>query len=516
MGHPATEQSGLLVYEPFYGLREKPCSLSTDPRFLYRSASRTRVFDGLLAGIRRREGLVVLTGEIGMGKTTLCRLVLAALEGKAFSAFVPDPFVSREDLLKTLLVEFGVVPVDDLMQGRLQGASRAELSYPLYEFLHSLESRDAFAVLLIDEAQNLPAPLLEELRVLADLEGAHKLLQVVLIGQPELSSALQEPHMRHIEQRVTTYCELQALDRDGVHGYVSHRLTVAGASPDRLHFSREALDLVFAATRGVPRSINRLCDWTLQHGHRARAAAIGPELVRLAAADLQLVIPVPKPAPEPVSSAPITLADALPPVAAAPRQQVYREPPRTRRMHGVFAVAALIVLGALSGLTLAVYWVWAGPVLTERVALPRVQRPSVRISAPLPAVLEPAIESIGDAIAPPHVPDTVEEETPAEAGPPRAVTASPVANPADAVWVVKVDAFSDDARASSLVAQLVARKFTAFKSVGATRNGAPVYLVLVGPYAARRDAAIALDKIEELPGSLRPALQALPPATAVR
>src|SRR5690242_5428043 len=99
MGQPATEQLGPLVYDPVYGLREKPFSLSTDPRFLYESASRTRVFDELLAGIRRREGLVVLTGEIGMGKTTLCRLVLAALEGKARSAFVPDPFVSREDLL---------------------------------------------------------------------------------------------------------------------------------------------------------------------------------------------------------------------------------------------------------------------------------------------------------------------------------------------------------------------------------------------------------------------------------
>jgi len=526
MGHPATEQSGLLVYEPFYGLREKPFSLSTDPRFLYRTASRTPVFDELLAGIRRREGLVVLTGEIGMGKTTLCRSVLSALEGNAVSAFVPDPFVSREDLLKTLLVEFGVVPVDDLMQGRLQGASRAELSYPLYEFLHALESRGAFAVLLIDEAQNLPAPLLEELRLLADLEGTHKLLQVVLIGQPEFSRALEEPHMRHLAQRVTTRCELQPLDRDGVHGYVGHRLTVAGASPDRLHFSGEALDLVFAATRGVPRLINRLCDWTLQHGQRARAAVIGPELVQLAAGDLQLVIAVPKPAPEPapepVSPAPIThLGDVLPSVAAAPREQVperplFRQPPRARRMRGAFAVAALIVLGALSGLTLAVYWMWAGPVLTERAALPRVQRPSVRISAPLPAVLEPAIESIGDTIAPPHVPDRADEETPADPGPPRAVTAAPVANPADAVWVVKVDAFSDDTRASSLVAQLVAREFTAFKSVAATRNGAPVYLVLVGPYAARRDAAIALDKIEELPGSLRPALQALPPATAIR
>jgi cell division septation protein DedD len=430
--------------------------------------------------------------------------------------------VSREDLLKTLLVEFGVVPVDDLVRGRLQGASRAELSYPLYQFLHSLEPLDTFAVLLIDEAQNLPAPLLEEVRVLADLEGAHKLLQVVLIGQPEFSRALQEPHMRHIKQRVTMHCELQPLDRDGVHGYVGHRLAVAGGAPDRPHFSGEALDLVFVASGGVPRMINRLCDWTLQYSHRARAVAIGPELVRLAAGDLQLAMPVPRPVPDPAAApTPITLADALPPLAAGPRAPVaesrlYRAAPHTSRTRGVFAVAALMVLGALSGLTLAVYWMWAGPVLTERVALPRVRRPSVRISAPLPAVIEPAIESIGDAVAPPHVPDSAQEETPEDAGPPRAVTTAPAGPAAEPVWVVKVDAFSDDARASSLVAQLVARKFTAFKSVGTTRNGTPTYLVLVGPYAARRDAAIALDRIEDLPGSGRPILQAVPPAAAAR
>ena len=149
------DDSGLLLYEPFYGLDEKPFSLSTDPRFLYKSASHLPVFEEVLTGIRRREGLVVLTAEIGMGKTTLCRSVLAALDRKTFSAFVPDPFVSREDLLKILLVEFGVVSVDDLVRGRLQGASRAELSYPLYEFLRSLEPLDAYAVLLLDEAQNL-------------------------------------------------------------------------------------------------------------------------------------------------------------------------------------------------------------------------------------------------------------------------------------------------------------------------------------------------------------------------
>ena len=122
-------------------------------------------------------------------------------------------------------------------------------------------------MLLIDEAQNLSLSLLEEIRILSDLEGTRKLLQVVLIGQPELSTALRQPHMRQVKQRVTTHCELQPLDRDGVYGYVGHRLQVAGASADRLHFTGEALDLVFEASGGVPRVVNRLCDRALQRGH---------------------------------------------------------------------------------------------------------------------------------------------------------------------------------------------------------------------------------------------------------
>ncbi|HET9266657.1 MAG TPA: AAA family ATPase [Vicinamibacterales bacterium] len=576
------DDSGLLIYEPFYGLGEKPFSLSTDPRFLYKSASHTPVFQDVLAGIRRREGLVVLTGEIGMGKTTLCRSVLAALDRKTFSAFVPDPFVSREDLLKILLVEFGVVSVDDLVRGRLQSASRAELSYPLYEFLRSLEPLDAFAVLLVDEAQNLTASLLEELRILADLEGTRKLLQVVLIGQPELSAALREPHMRQVKQRVTTHCELQPLDRDGVYGYVGHRLTVAGATAERIHFTAEALDLVYAASEGVPRVVNRLCDRTLQHGYQARSTTIGPELVRQAIADLQLTVTVSAPvtiapasvvpepqvvaAPEPLAvvtaepppmqtapppaaaDVPAPSADAnelhallaLPPTAsplpnppvaastsakasvdkpyserapvAAPapytaRQRIYRQAPAASRSRAAVATAALLVLGALSGLTLAVYWVWAGPMITERVALPAVKRPSMRIAAPLPKVLEPAIEGLGDRIP---MPDPAEAEPDDDSGPARPV------NTAQSMWVVQVGAFADDARASVLVGQLAARGFTAFKSIRSMRNGTPLRVVLVGPFTARPTAAAALDRIEEMPGVGEPILQLVPPAAGLR
>src|SRR5580765_8953941 len=115
---PPAGRAAVLTYEPYYGLKEKPFSLSVDPRFLYRSRSHAPVFDDLLAGIRRREGLIVLTGEIGTGKTTLCRSVLQHLDRRTFAAFVPDPFVSREDLLKTLLVDFGVIAISDLTRGR--------------------------------------------------------------------------------------------------------------------------------------------------------------------------------------------------------------------------------------------------------------------------------------------------------------------------------------------------------------------------------------------------------------
>src|SRR5688572_32851709 len=144
-------RSGWLTYEKYYGLREKPFALSSDPRFFYHSRPHASAYEDLLGGIRRRESLSVLSGEIGTGKTTLCRAVLQGLDRQTFSAFVWDPFASREDLLKMVLMEFGVISVDDLTSGRLNGASRTELSYLLYEFLGKLAPLQAFAVVVIDE-----------------------------------------------------------------------------------------------------------------------------------------------------------------------------------------------------------------------------------------------------------------------------------------------------------------------------------------------------------------------------
>jgi type II secretory pathway predicted ATPase ExeA len=293
---PATPPSSLapsLTYEPYYGLKEKPFSLSADPKFLFKSPEHAPAFDELLNGIRRREGLITLTGEIGTGKTTLIRSVLQQLDRRTFSAFVPDPFVSREDLLKMLLVDFGVVSIADLKRGSLNGASRPDLSYPLYEFLDSLVPLQAFAVLIIDEAQHLPLPLLEEIRILSDLEGREKLLQVVLVGQPELRTHLKLPEMRQVDQRISVRCELTPLGRDGVAGYVACRLRVAGDGQARVEFSDAAIDAVYQGSLGTPRLINLVCDRALYRGYHARVERIEPSFVWDAIADLGLEPPPP-------------------------------------------------------------------------------------------------------------------------------------------------------------------------------------------------------------------------------
>jgi general secretion pathway protein A len=280
---------GSLTYEPVFGLREKPFSLSSDPRFFFSHSSHGAAFDTLAAGIRRREGVLVLTGEVGTGKTTLCRAVLQSLGQEIFAAFVPDPFLSREDLLKTLLVDFGVVSVEDIRSGRLRGASRTDLSYPLYDFLASLQPLKAFAVVMIDEAQNLTAELLEEIRILSDLEHGQKLLEVLLVGQPELQSRLATSTMRQLRQRVSIRCELAPLTREDVPPYVSHRLIIAGNN-GKVQFTDAAIDLVCAASHGVPRVINLVCDRALLRAARSRTMRVEAEHVAGAVDDLKLTV----------------------------------------------------------------------------------------------------------------------------------------------------------------------------------------------------------------------------------
>ena len=278
--------------ESFYGFTEKPFGLAPDPRFLYPSASHADGLAHLRYAIDRREGFVVVTGDVGTGKTTLCRALLERAPRDTLAALLLDPFRSEEDLLTATLRDLGVVS-RAVRTGGGRRPSRQELVATLHDFLLSLVPLGARAVLVVDEAQDLPLPLLEQVRILANMETDRgKLLQIVLVGQLELTSVLRSPELRQLDQRVSVRYELRPLTGDEVGGYVAHRLAVADPARE-VAFTPAALHEVHRVSGGVPRVVNLLCDRALLAGATARTHRIDEAQVRDAARDLALVPPAP-------------------------------------------------------------------------------------------------------------------------------------------------------------------------------------------------------------------------------
>lgn len=278
------------MYEDYYGFTEKPFSLTPDPKYLYKSETHANAFDLLQYAIRRREGFVVVTGDIGTGKTTLCRAILEQLDRNTFTALVLNPFITEEDLLRVVLRDFGVVSRDDVKRGRLAGITKQDLIDTLNEFLLSIQPLRARALLIIDEAQNLPPQVLEQVRILSNLEtDKEKLLQIVLVGQLNLQATLRSAEMRQLDQRVSIRYQLKPLSRDDCAAYVAHRLAIAGGSAN-VSFTTRAVDLVHRFTGGTPRLINLLCDRSLLGGYSERTNRISPDLVVRAAENLDLAL----------------------------------------------------------------------------------------------------------------------------------------------------------------------------------------------------------------------------------
>jgi general secretion pathway protein A len=279
------------MHEEYYGFSERPFSPTPDPKYFYRSESHANALDLLHHAIGRREGLVVVTGEVGTGKTTLCQAILEQLDRRTFSALVLNPFLSEEDLLRRILQQFGVVSRDESRRGQLAGVSTHDLTDTLHDFLLSLRGLRAGALLVVDEAQDLPHQALEQLRILSNLETAkEKLLQIVLVGQSSLNDVLGSPGLRQLDQRVSFRYALQPLTRDETAAYVAHRLTVAGGSAG-VKFTRKSLDCLHRHTGGVPRLVNRVCDRALLRGYTARTDRITPGMVTAAAGGLELAAP---------------------------------------------------------------------------------------------------------------------------------------------------------------------------------------------------------------------------------
>lgn len=258
------------MYEAHFGFSHPPFGLTPDTRFFYSKASHQEALNTVLFALRSGEGFLKVTGEIGLGKTQLCRQLLNGLGPEFVTAYVPNPAVTPDALFRAVAEEFGCTPEP--------GAGQPELLKAIHERLlaHARERRRS--VLIIDESQALSDFTLEAIRLLTNLETeTYKLLQVVLFGQPELDQRLAQPQLRQLRQRITFSHQLRPLDRHEFVDYVQHRLSVAGASRAGL-FSDDALAVLYRASRGTPRLINILC-------HKALLAAFGPGRATVRAPD---------------------------------------------------------------------------------------------------------------------------------------------------------------------------------------------------------------------------------------
>jgi general secretion pathway protein A len=433
------QAEGFPMHEDYYGFSEKPFNLTPDPKYLYKSHSHANAFDLLQYAIRRREGFVVVTGDIGTGKTTLCRAVLEQLDRKTFTALVLNPFLSEEDLLRLILQDFGIVSRDEMQRGRLSGVSKQELIDTLNAFLMSLLPIGAGALLIIDEAQNLPLQVLEQIRILSNLEtDKEKLLQIVLVGQLNLQELLRSPELRQLDQRISIRYELKPLTREETAAYIAHRMTIAGGGAV-VSFAPKAVDRVHRYTGGIPRLINLVCDRALLGGYSARTARITPDIVESAATSLEL------------KSARVPMTGWM------------------RRYAGAFA-AGVVVMALVAG---AMYV--GGMVQNSRASADTLGAPAGQaIEAPPPSPVPTA---------------------PQAAPPPRAEPAAP-----SAAYSVLVGSFRQPGEADRLMGELRERGYEVRRRRIDTGTRGVWHQVVAGPYADERDAQQAEARIKQLPG----------------
>jgi type II secretory pathway predicted ATPase ExeA/cell division protein FtsN len=289
-------------YERFFGLQEPPFSLSPNPRFIFESASHTAALTEVAYVLERREPLVVITGEIGVGKTLLCRTVLQRIPRKTFLSVINDPQLERDDLLKQLLQDFGVISKD---RTKHTPTSRHDLVHALQDFLGSLMPLKAHAVVIVDEAQLLQTEVLEQIRLLSNIDDERgTLLQVILVGQTDLEPMLSRPDLRQFQQRVTRRFRLERLSEDEVRQYIEHRLAVARRGPPKsgrsdnilereliewakttagVVFVPEAVKAIAKMSAGLPRVINVICDRSLEAAFRVQQKTVDLPIVNAAA-----------------------------------------------------------------------------------------------------------------------------------------------------------------------------------------------------------------------------------------
>jgi general secretion pathway protein A len=260
------------MYESFFALKQKPFTITANPSFLYLSQRHKEALSYLSYGIKERVGFIEITGEVGTGKTTICRALLNQLDETTKTAFIFNSNVSESQLMQTIVEDLGITT-----KRKGKGALFADLNRFLIEQL-TLGNN---VVLIIDEAQNLSAKLLEQIRMLSNLEAENqKLLQIVLVGQPELREKLRTPELRQLRQRISVRYHITALTPEDVPLYIRHRLTMAGSNGAGPSFQSEALDEIFKYSGGIPRLINIVCDKALLLAYVLENRTITPDLIK--------------------------------------------------------------------------------------------------------------------------------------------------------------------------------------------------------------------------------------------
>jgi general secretion pathway protein A len=451
------------AYEGFFGLSEPPFSLAPDPRFLFASASHSAALAQVAYALERREPLVVITGEIGTGKTLLCRTVLQRLPFKTFLSVIEDPLLECDDLLKQLLQDFGVISKD---RTKLAETSRHELVQALRAFLTSLARIQAHAVVMIDEAQHLKPDVLEEIRLLSNIDDTRgTVLQIILVGQTDLESLLSRPDLRQLQQRVSRRLRLEVLNRAEAEQYIQHRLAVArnGAGTTQgVEFTPDAIDAVSQLSGGVPRVINLLCDRSLEGAFASRVRVIDSRLIHPAARALG-VEPAGEIARAVDEAGPGDGADADARPTAVPRVTKYLV------LAGSVALVGVVALfGVRSVRPPAAARVPAGANTVTQKPAPAAGTPAPAVGTPAPAAGTPA---------PPQ----------AAAPNPSTVAAAATGGGFDIV----VASFRTDARAASVAAEVAALGLPIRRRVVDGWQQ-----VISGPFASRGDAEVAHQRLD--------------------
>lgn len=267
------------MYESFFNFKAKPFELVPNPDFLYLSKAHKKAVTYLDYGIKEKAGFILLTGEVGSGKTTLIRDLVKKLEGRVAVSKVFNTKVSSEQLIALVNEDFGL---------RTKGKDKVQMLKELNDFLIRHYAKGYHSVLIIDEAQNLGPELLEEVRMLSNLEtDSAKLLHIILVGQPELRKTISLPELEQLRQRININCHISPLTRGEAEEYILHRLEVAG-NRDAVHFSGETLDIIYHYSRGIPRLLNVICDFILLSAFVEETKDLSADMVRDIIGDLEL------------------------------------------------------------------------------------------------------------------------------------------------------------------------------------------------------------------------------------